>query len=239
VDIAEEATRAITELSRLLLGEEALDLSLRRTAELAASVIPTCETCGVTLVDQERIETRVALDEVAERVDLSQYETGEGPCLDAIRAAEPTKIVSLQRETRWPRFTERAVDVGLESSYSVPLLVEGDVVGALNLYSLSRAFTEQDEQLAARFAEQAAVSLANARAYNRSRELVNHLREALESRDLIGQAKGIIMEREGCSADEAFAILRLVSQQQNVKLREVARRLVQAASVKDGHGRAR
>jgi GAF domain-containing protein len=230
VDIPESASRGIIELSRLLLSEETLETSLRRTAELAVSVIPSCQTCGVTLVESDRIETRVALDDVAERVDAHQYETGEGPCLEAIRTGKPMKIESVPCESRWPRFTKRAGEEGLESSYSVPLVVHGDAVGALNLYSLSRPFTDEDERVAGLFAEQAAVALTNAWTYEKSRQLVSHLHEALESRDLIGQAKGIIMERERCSADEAFAMLRAVSQQWNVKLREVAREFVQAAT---------
>lgn len=100
------------------------------------------------------------------------------------------------------------------------------VVGALNLYSRSDPFGEADERAAYELATHAAVTLANAQAYAQTQALVGHLNEALKSRDLIGQAKGIIMERERCSPERAFEILRSVSQRANLKLRDVAQEVV-------------
>ena len=115
---------------------------------------------------------------------------------------------------------------GVTGMYSVPLRVADRTVGAINLYSMRQTFSEEDQHLAESFAGQAAVAVANADAYHQARELAHHLEEALKSRDVIGQAKGIIMERERVTADQAFEMLRKVSQARNTKLRELAEQVV-------------
>ena len=220
----------VSELTQVLLDEETLDTSLARVADLAVSVIPTCDSCGVTLVADERARTRTATDEVARIIDEHQYRTGEGPCLDAIREGLAVTCDCRSAEGRWPSFGPAAVGEGLRSSYSVPLRVRDRVVGALNLYSMSGDFSDEDSRIADAFASQSAVAVANAQSYQRARHMIGSLEEALRSRDVIGQAKGIIMERERCTDDQAFDVLRKVSQQTNIKLRDVAERVVMTGS---------
>ena len=112
------------------------------------------------------------------------------------------------------------------SALSVPLRIREDNVGALNLYSRQQSFDDNDERVATEFALQATVALANARAYEKSQLLVTQLEQALETRDVIGQAKGVLMQRDGCDADEAFQQLVLISQRRNVKLRDIALEIV-------------
>ena len=222
----EELDQRVSELSRLLLAEETLETSLRRTAELAVALIPHCDTCGVSVAEDGRVSTRVSTSALAERVDAYQYAIDEGPCLEAFRTGTVIKVTSLAAERRWPRFTARATQAGLTSSCSVPLVIHDQRVGALNLYSLTRAFDDADDVAVASFAQQAAVTLANAQTYQHARELVEHLSVAIETRDVIGQAKGIIMERERCTAQQAFEILRSGSQTRNIKLRAFAQKVV-------------
>jgi GAF domain-containing protein len=225
--------RAFTSLTQLRFAEESLDGAMRRIAELAVAVIPACDTCSVSQVDDTRTLTRVATDDVSELLDNFQYDSGEGPCMEAIQTSSHFKIDSAADEQRWPKFTRSAVEAGLHSSYSLPLRVDGRVVGALNLYSLAGPFLANDEQVSNDFAQQAAITLANADAYERSRNLVANLRIALESRDVIGQAKGIIMERERVTAERAFEVLRSVSQSRNVKLRDLAQQVVDTGTWTD------
>ena len=203
---------------------------MNRIAGLAVTAIPACDTCSVSLVEGHSIITQVATDARAERLDTYQYDNDSGPCLEAIRTDEFYKIASMAEETRWPEFTTRAAEEGLQSSYSVPLRVDGHTVGALNLYSWAAPFQDSDVEISHAFGHQAAVTLANARAYQQAHDLVENLRVALESRDVIGQAKGIIMERERCTAAEAFETLRSVSQARNVKLRDLAQRVVETGT---------
>lgn len=226
MDESEELGRRISDLSEHLLAEETVEKGLYRVADLAVRFLPSCDACGVSMVVKGLVSTRVASGPMAQRVDAHQYAVNEGPCLDAVRTGRMLKVDSFAEEARWPRFVPMALEEGVVSSYSVPLKVGGRTVGALNLYSRSKAFDHQDEAMVGMIASPAAVALANAQAYHRIRDVVDQLNVALTSRDLIGQAKGIIMERESCSADQAFDVLRVRSQAGNQKLVDVARDVV-------------
>jgi GAF domain-containing protein len=225
-DLPEELQDAVGALSRLLLTEEGLEAALHRVADLAVSVIEPCDCCGVSVSANGKVGSRVTTSEVAKRIDDYQYAADEGPCLTAIRTGKTVRVDSLEAEPRWPAFTRRAEGEGIHSSCSVPLPVDHTVVGALNLYSASGPFREHDEWTANQLARQAAVTLSNAVAFDRMQALVGNLTDALASRDIIGEAKGIIMEREKCTPEAAFDVLRVASQRQNIKLRDLAQRVV-------------
>jgi hypothetical protein len=129
----------------------------------------------------------------------------------------------LSREQRWPRYCRAAAALGVKSKIALVLDVEGKVLGALSLYAnRPSAFDSEDETIGCIFANHAAVALANAQTFAATQLKAEQLEEALRARDLIGRAKGILMERDGVSEDEAFARLRRISQNLNVKLRDVA-----------------
>jgi GAF domain-containing protein len=216
----------LAELTGMLLEEEALDVMLRRVSDLSVAVIAACDAAGVSLARDGRVSTYGATDPVTERLDSYQYEMDEGPCLDVLRVGEPFVIRSFLEETRWPRYTPKGRGEGVVSSLALPLVTRNQVTGALNLYSLTQSFDSDDLAVAEAFATQAAVALRNAETYQRTRDLVDGLNEALASRDVIGQAKGILMAQARCDPDEAFDILRAESQRRNVKLRDVAAGLV-------------
>lgn len=227
-DHTDELQGLVGELALLLLAEETLDSTLRRTAHLAVSMIPNCDMCGVSMAIEGRMGTRVSTGDVAQQMDDCQYIADEGPCVETIRSGLATRVPSINQETRWPDFLDAATRAGLVSSYSVPLMVRDETVGAMNFYSMTGAFEQSDEQAVLDLTNQAAVTLANASAYKQTTELVKNLGAALESREVIGQAVGMIMQREGCGSDEAFRILRSMSQKRNEKLRAVAQRVVGA-----------
>lgn len=214
------------ELAELLFEDETLASSLQRVADTAVRGVDACDGCGLSLLERGAVRTRTAAGDFAKAVDDTQYGTGEGPCLSAIETGEIVAVDDFATETRWPKFFRAAAVHGVRSSYSVPLRVRGDIVGSINFYGLRGPFGPLDRRSAEVIANQAAVALANAQAVEDSRELTDQLHQALESRDLIGQAKGILMERLGCDADAAFERLREVSQQRNVKLRVVAEEIV-------------
>jgi GAF domain-containing protein len=122
----------------------------------------------------------------------------------------------------------------VRSVLAVPLVASDRPLGALNLYSrTAEGYSDADEETAVLFSEQAAVACANAEVYWRTYALTEHLREALESRDVIGQAKGILMARRGCTPDAAFEALRKVSQHRNIKLRQIAEQVVYLGDLDD------
>jgi GAF domain-containing protein len=223
---------ALDHLHRILFSEGPLDDAMRRIAALAAIAIPACDLCSVSIVDGGRIVTTASSDPMADRFDQFQYDSGDGPCMTASRRGEVQRITAVAHEDRWPEFALLAAAEGLQSVMSIPLPIDHVVVGALNLYSLSGSFEPDDDWMSETFARQAAITLANAEAYQRAQNLASNLSNALESRDIIGQAKGIIMERQRCTPDEAFGILREASQHRNMKLRDLARDVVETGTWK-------
>lgn len=155
---------AIAEVARRLQAEESEQETLQTMVELAVATIPGCDHAAVSIVD-DTIETPAASDEVATRVDRLQYEAGEGPCLDAIRREDVCVVDDLSHDSRWPRFSRRAAaETGVRSMLSFRLFVEGDTLGALNLYSRRPAVFGEDARLVGGvFAAHAAVALHAAR----------------------------------------------------------------------------
>src|SRR3954468_22780462 len=212
-------------LSRIVLGEEPLAAILERVVRLAKDVLPIECEASITLVSSDGPTTVAFTAETALALDERQYEAERGPCLDAAQGGERLLIRDITEETRWPRYTEAATANQILSSLSLP--VQRDVTGALNFYAPKPdAFDEETVELAATFAGQAAVAVANAHLYEVTAALAEQMKEAMANRAVIEQAKGIIMRDRRCSADEAFDTLVRLSQQAHVKLREVAQRLV-------------
>jgi GAF domain-containing protein len=226
---------AIRSLSRLLLAEETLEMTLGRVAGLACRTIPGCEMASVTMIRGDRPSTAVQTDPEVEPLDTAQYTGGGGPCVEAHLTRQIIRLdVASENALRWPEFSAAARDAGVVSVLAVPLTVGRSAVGALNLFSkTTHGFTQSDEETAGLFSEQAAVACANAEVYWRTYSLTEHLREALESRDVIGQAKGILMARRSCTPDAAFEALRKASMRRNVKLRDIADEVVYTGDLGD------
>ncbi len=182
---------------------------------------------GITLLEREGPITAVATSSAAARIDAIQYRHNRGPCLESYRFQVVTRIEATGTDTRWPEFSREAAAQGIRSTLSFPLVVSGDGIGALNLYSSAEpGFDQRDEEAGAIFAEHASVTLANARAYWQTEALRQNLEDAQSTRGVIDQAMGILMAREGLSAVDAFAILRRASQRENRKVFELAQEIV-------------
>ena len=217
--------QALRELSQLMVDEERLDETLERVVTLTCLSLSGCDLASIS-VEGSGTRTAACTDPVAGEIDQAQYAAGDGPCLHACRAAAVVEIQSIADDERWPDFREAALQRGVQSALVLPLVHRGEGRGAFNLYAREiDAFSADDLHHATLFAEQAAVAVANSEVYWRTHELTQNLQAALEHRDVIGQAKGIVMARTGCTADEAFEVLRRASQRGNVKLREVADRV--------------
>lgn len=204
-----------------------------RIVEAACAVVPGADLVSVVLRDpDDRFETVASNHASAEAADRLQDEEGEGPSLTAAdRAGVGSALAQdLGADCAWPRFGARAADeLGLHAVLSTGLFPGGEPprFGALNFYSWTTCtFDAADQDHALVLAAHAATVIAAVRARTAGELREAQLTEALQSRDVIGQAKGILMERRGYSSDEAFEVLRRTSQDLNVKLREVAETLV-------------
>ncbi len=209
-------------LSRLESDDRTLLPLLQRVADLAVDQLDGCDMAGVTLVRGERPTTAVFTEVEAPEIDRAQYETGRGPCVAAYRTGEILRIDDTLTDDRWPEFAASAAAHGVRSTLSLPLLTGDSILGALNLYSRATSAFDGNEQIVTVFVAHAATSLANSHDYWAAQMLSEQLQEALESRAVIEQAKGILIAERGCDPDEAFDVLRVRSQRENRKLRDVA-----------------
>lgn len=219
----------LSHVGAVLVSEETLDEVLALVAGVTVRSLPAAAV-SVTLTADGRPYTSTSTAPLAVDLDEAQYADDTGPCLDALRTGQAVNTVIEGGDERWPRFGDAADARGVRSVVSLPLVVRDDAIGVLNVYSLAASpFRDADEETATLLARQAAVVLANAIAFSTANALNQQLWDALETRDLIGQAKGIVMAQEGCSAETAFDILRRASQHTNRKLRDIALELVRAA----------
>ena len=220
---SEKVVQAARDLTKLLLGDEDRETTLERIAAMSCEVVPGSLMAGISLRERGRWITSVCTDVTVAEVDKSQYAADSGPCVDAARTREVKRIDAMGSEARWPEFARAASAVGIKATISFPMEMDGEAIGALNLYSVEeRAFADPDGAIGLLFAEQAALACAVADRLRRAQSLAGDLEVALQSRDVIGQAKGVIMARTGCTADAAFELLKAESQRRNVKLREIA-----------------
>jgi GAF domain-containing protein len=222
-----EPDAAFSELARLDLREQSLTESLRQIAELAKRVIPGADETSITVIDRGRAKTMVFTGPLAVQLDERQYASGFGPCLDAAMTGASILLDHADDMPLYPEFTRAALRAGITHTAAIALLVPHRAAGALNLYTASRdAFTPQAITFAERFASYAAIAVANADHVDEAEELARQLQEAMRSRAVIEQAKGILMGRYGLSADDAFRRLAKRSQDTNTKLRDLAARIV-------------
>lgn len=216
--------------ARLFCAGTAADV-LDTIIHSAAALVPEADYVSITLRKGEtEFETPVTTDDVASKLDRIQYETQEGPCIDATRASgdgvasEP----DLATSTRWPRFGPLAAASGVRSVVSFGLMPAAPTprLGALNFYAAEpRILLGVDRDVALLLAAHAGAALAAARSVEAAEMRVANLERALLSRDVIGQAKGMLMAQRGISADEAFDVLRAASQKLNIKLTQIAEAL--------------
>jgi GAF domain-containing protein len=231
--MAEEAMSALTALAAVALGHEDLDSALVEVCRIATRALPGADGASVTTFPQGR-PSAIADGDWAQTLDELQYSEHEGPCLDAFRTGNAFRVRDLAAEPRWPSYTPRAVDRGARSMMSLPMAAEGNLIGALNLYSRQAdAFDSESVSIAEIVAAHAGLASQVTAAFFGHRDLAEQMREAMASRAVIEQAKGIIMTRERCSADDAFAYLVQLSQNSNRKLRDVANAVVMELTRRD------
>lgn len=227
----------LAELTNLLAENSDLERCLRRVVDLAVQVVPRCHGAGVVTADPTGARTLAATDDRIWAIATYQYTENQGPGVEAIRYGEPRRIDDMAVEDRWPLFTTAASAQGLRSTLAMPLRMAGPASGALTWYAQTpHAFDGVSHDLAAVFTFRSGLALSNSGLYFASQQLVQNLHEALASRAVIEQAKGILMAREECSSDRAFDILVSVSQRSDEKVRDVAARLVDSVTA-DASGR--
>lgn len=218
---------SLSGVARALFAAGSVTATLQAVVDLATESVEGCDFAGIFLLDGDQVTASVHTDPVVTEVDALQQQAGEGPCLDAITDGGAVYAEDLGDDPRWPRFGPEAAAAGMRSLFAVRLFAADTNLGALNLYARwPQAFGITDRAKALIFATLAGLALASARSHEDDDRRAVNLFHALDTREVIGQAQGILMERERIRADQAFDILRRASQHLNVKLREVAERVV-------------
>jgi hypothetical protein len=224
--------RQFAQLTRLLLGADTVAEALEHVVRAAFAVLPDADVVSVTLRSEDgHLHTPVETDPVAVELDRLQDHYGHGPCLEAAREGVAYKHSGdLASEPAWPLFGPAAADLGFMSVLStalVPDAIPPRLSGALNVFSRKpdKLADEISRDRALLLATHASLALAHTEAVQLAELRETQLRRAIDSRDVIGQAKGILMQRRGIGADEAFDLLRRMSQDLNVKLAALAHTL--------------
>jgi GAF domain-containing protein len=194
--------------------------TLEAIVSAAVDIVPGASWAGISLASRRKVTPEIRVHELAARLDRLQTDLGEGPALSALRERHTVLIDDLAAETRWPDFTATAMTLGVHSLLSFRLFVVGESLGVLELYGAApHAFTSESVAIGEVFAQHAAVAMADAAS-------VEQLQSALATRDVIGQAKGMLMQRDGLTGLQAFATLTRASQETNIRLVDVARMFV-------------
>jgi GAF domain-containing protein len=206
--------------------------TLQAITSAAIIVVPGAEECGISyVIGRSRVEPRASTSDLPRQVDALQERLGQGPCMDAVWEQQVVRVDDVGADDRWPEFARQASELGVGSMLCFQLFVAGDQLGGLNLYAgKPGAFDDESQDMGQMFAAHAAVAVAGA-------EHEENLRAGMGSRDVIGQAKGILMERYKLTADQAFGVLTRVSQELNRKLADVAGELTDTGVVPVGDRR--
>lgn len=231
-ELAELDYGVLSEVVASMFAPTTVEGTLDGIVGLAARVVTGCDAAGIMRVEPGRVSTLAASSTLVDEIDRLQILAREGPCVDAARNRTTVYAHDLVDDTRWPTFAPTAVASGVRTVLACAIPVDDPVV--LNLYApLPAAFGATDRAQASLFASLARIALEVAQERAAGVAKTDNLAIALHTRELIGQAQGILIERERISADQAFDVLRRASQHMNVKLREVAETLIETGETPD------
>jgi GAF domain-containing protein len=217
---ADRLAQRLCEFAEAIDASEGLEDTVRQIVHAAVGTVPGAQHASICRVRRRGDgETLAATAELARAVDSAQYNCGQGPCLETLYDEKAVRLSDLATEQRWPAFTGRARKLGVRSMLAVRLSVQSDGLWALSLHSKQPyAFDAYAQHVASLFATHAAVAMSN----EQSKE---DLRTAVSTREVIGKAQGILMERFKITDDLAFRLLVRASQDTNRKLRDIAEEL--------------
>jgi transcriptional regulator with GAF, ATPase, and Fis domain len=229
--------QAITSMNGALSMQESLEEALEQVARNALAAVADADAVSITVLGDGAPRTVACTDEFVAALDAEQY-SGGGPCVEAAQSGRPVRVAMRAAEQSWPQFVAAAQAAGVQATLSIPLLVTSDggdgaaeLAGSLNAYSRrTMEFDRLDEKLLSLYTGVASQAVDTARRWQRLRHTVSQLEDALVSRSEIDQAKGALRVINGGSADDAFASLVERSQRDNVKVRDLARQILEELS---------
>jgi GAF domain-containing protein len=227
-DLPDDAAERLHRVTKLLLTQRSLPARLEAVVAIVKRTVPRCDAAGVILIIEGQPTTTAVSDRLTVEVDLVQYGSGEGPCLAAIETGEVIRIDMIDRDSRFTRMAPGSLALDVNSVLSLPLIVDGQSVGAMNLYSRTPdAFDDRSLELARPSADYAAEVITSSPLYAYSLDLVEGLMETVENRMIIEQAKGVLMETERETGEEALDRLRMLALTSGEAMPTVARWVIE------------
>ena len=218
---------ALGNLAVRMHGQNDPDATLRTIVASATTIVPCISWAGASFVRGKTVTPSAATDDVASALDQLQSELGEGPAFEVLALERTLWVPDLRTDVRWPRFAKAATERGVRCVVSFRLFLDHDVLGVLTLYGPDTGSFDEDAIVYGELlAQHAAIAIAGARAEQQ-------MQRAIASRDVIGQAKGIIMERFHVDSVHAFELLVQLSQESNVKLIKVAQQVIDTTDTTD------
>lgn len=223
-----EFNRQVAEAARITAEEWHEEHTLERAVQVAIDLIPHCDLAGLSVFRPDGMRTEAASHDNLRHIDELQYEFDEGPCIDQLRETDVVTVIDVSTDPRWPCWGSHiAQHFNIRSSMSVRLFNEGHNFAAMNLYAeRPDSFDADDLANGLVIAAQAALTMAA------TMELT-HLQQAMRSRQLIGEATGMLRERFNLTSDRAFDVLKRLSSQHNVKLFTIAQHVVETGTLPD------
>jgi GAF domain-containing protein len=230
-DSGTHVAQHLADIARILLAPGSVAETLNLIVTMSVASIDGCDEAGLTELTPGAV-TSVPTSPLVADLDRLQDSLGEGPCLDVLAGLDSVYVDDLSDSPIWPHFGPAAAQAGVRSALAYRLFADSGTLGALVMYArLPGAFNATDRTQGLIFAAHASMALSVAQNQASERGRTSNLQTALLSREIIGQAQGILMERERITADQAFDLLRRSSQHLNVKLRDVAQELVDTGAV--------
>jgi GAF domain-containing protein len=221
---------AVREFTTTIVNPYDLQDLLHRLTD-HASLVTSSHGAGIMLAGHDGLGFAAASDDDVITAEIAQDRIDDGPCHAAFEDDQLTVVDDLQGEHRWPEYRERALDVGLRSVIGVPMRAWGQTIGVLDIYRRTPdSWSQADIDAAEIMTSMGAGYILHSNQARAQHDLSDQLQTALASRDLIGQAKGLLMAQHRVDAEEAFGMLRSLSQQTNIKLRDVAAKLIETES---------
>ncbi|MGW2046506.1 GAF and ANTAR domain-containing protein [Streptomyces sp. NPDC001858] len=219
----------LASMARDLLAQDSVEATLQRITASATELVHGCDAAGILMLHDSKVTTLAPTHQLVIDSDRLQERLGEGPCFDAARSGQGERVFRIADLTgehqRWPAYAPEARRLGVGSMMGFLLFTDDEDLGALNLYSRRPgAFSEASELAGWLLASHAAVAFSSARTHAQ-------LEQAVATRHVIGEAMGIIMGSHHLTEEEAFDVLRRYSQANNIKLREVARRVCEEGTL--------
>lgn len=222
-----DVAKTLTVVARLLESEPGVEQTVKGIVGAVIGTVPGADHAAVSLWTGIEMQTVAATGDLARKANAIEHELREGPCVDAVSDQHTYRIDTMAEEVRWPNFAAAAQELGIGSMLGYRLFTSERTLGSLDLYAFeSQAFDAHAELTGELFATHAAIALIGS-----TREA--EFQRALNTRDTIGMAKGILMNREQITADQAFGMLVSASQHTNMKLHHIAAWLVTEANKTD------